>query len=474
MEIGQVIKIAEDIVRKLPVQSLQENGIIVDRVYENPEAARYFLMFAEWDKISYEEIFSHLDYETAQRTQVYVDIPFCKKFCNFCAIYSVVQRRLEDVYNYVKCLKNEIPMIRKIYFDRGFKADALEIGGGTPTFLPLELLKEIVECLLGELPFLENHEFNFETSPETIIGEEGIEKLKYMKRAGANRMSIGAQSFNAEILRSINRPHNLEDTLEAIKNVKMVGFNRINIDLMVGLYGQTIEDFLYSVQRALEFDIDIIELYTMRYFDTKEFVPMKVQLRDKDAFLSQKELLVARVAADTILREVGYVSHNGRTYERASSPYTFYAAYYEGNFKGLNTVGIGRKCNSNIYPWQYANYRNLEKYESAISEGRLPIACGTFFSEKARAAKLLIGMFQLPQLIDYKSLRDKVPADCTYLFDQVMEKFLSLGLIRAKDAGYEKTVTGFLFIEEMLKQIYDIAVTPFSAVSFFLGKQQVD
>lgn len=472
MDIKEIIRSATAIVDQLPVDLLRQSDIVVDRIYDNPEAARYFLMFADWNKISTDEIFYSLDQSTGQRTQIYVDLPFCGKFCNFCAFYGVIPRNKEEISVYTDALKREISLLKRLYFSQGFKADALELGGGTPTFLPLDILKDVVGHLLKELPFITNHEFNFEASPETITGKEGIEKLEYLKEAGADRMSIGAQSFNPDILKNTNRPHDLNDIIEAINNAKRIGFNRINVDLMVGLEGQTIEDFMESVNKTIDFGIDIIELYTMRYFDTKEFVPMKKKLDQKGSFLSSKDLLIARVAADLLLKSAKYVSSNGRTYEPVTSQYSFYAAYYEGNFKGMNTLGIGRKCNSNVYPWQYANYRNIDKYCEAINKGRPAIACGTRFTDKARVAKLLIGSFQLPGIIDFDSLRSKLPEGSRSLFDPLIKKFLSLGLLESNQTGLRKTFTGFLFIEEMLKQIYDLAVTPFSSSSLFLGRKQ--
>jgi|GEM_PF-2335410 len=473
MDIQNAIVEAKKISAGLPLKMLKANGFAVDRINENPEAARYFLMFAEWKKITEEEIFSSLDTSTARETQVYVDFPFCNKLCDFCAFYGIVPANAKEVSDYFDDLKAEIKLLKRVYFANGFKADALEFGGGTPTLLPLGLLKEVTKFILGELPFLKGHEFNFEASPETLTGRSGIKKLEFLKNAGANRMSIGIQSFEDKVLKSNNRPHNAKDAVEAIRNAKRVSFERINADLMLGIYGQSAESFLDSVKKAAEFRIDIIELYTMRYFDTKEYVSLKRRLNaGRRGFLSPAETLTARIAADHILRNCGYVSSNGRTYERPGTKHSFYAAYYEGNFNGKNTLGIGRKSNSNIYPWQYANYRNLAKYRDAVKEGRLPIAAGAFFSPKARMAKLLTGMLQLPGGIDYFRLRRRFEGRWIVDFDKLMDTFLSLGVIRRKDDKFEKTYTGFLFIEEMLKRVYELAVTPFGAGSLFLGEKQ--
>lgn len=457
-------------VSSLPLEELQSSGVFLNRLTDNPEAARYFLTYGDWARVTPEEIFADFDAETAEPTQVYVDFPFCPSVCNFCAFYPVLARDDERMAAYVRGLKKEVGLLRRCYFDRGFTADTLELGGGTPTQLPLRLLEEAVTTLLEEFPFRAGGERNVETTPEAVTGEAGLAKLRFLRAAGFNRVSIGAQSFNDEVLRAANRSHTSRQTLEALDNARALGFERINFDLLLGLLDQRIEHFVEAVERCIELEVDIVEVYTMRYFDTKSPVPLTHKfLAHPSRFMPEREILVARVAADMMLREAGYVSSNGRTYYKPTQNY--YSQYYKRNFEGGNVLGVGRKSHSNIYPWQYANYRNIDKYSAALEGGTLPIAAGQRISDAGMVAKRLTGALQLDAPVRYSALRGR-GAPGVERFDGLLRQFASLGLMAEGGDGYEKTFLGFLFIEEMLKSVYEVAVTPFNVNSEFLGRRQ--
>jgi oxygen-independent coproporphyrinogen-3 oxidase len=455
------------------VENLKATSVFLDRLNDNPEAARYFLTYSDWSPVTSEDIFHKLDAKTAERTQVYVDFPFCPTVCNFCAFYPVLAKDEERMASYVGSLKKEVRLLRQAYFDQGYTAGSLELGGGTPTQLPLDLLQEAVLTILEEFPFDTEGERNSETTPEAIVGEKGLAKLKFLREVGFNRLSIGAQSFKDTVLKSANRSHTSKQTLEALDNARAVGFERINFDLLLGLMDQTVEDFIESVERCLELDIDIIEIYSMRYFDTKKPVPLTQKyLLQPARFMKENDILVARVAAHLLLSEAGYTSSNGRTYYRPTEGY--YSEYYRENFMGSNVLGVGRKSHSNIYPWQYANYRNIDKYSAALDQDILPIAAGNKMNGSGLLAKHLTGALQLAGPIYYNAIRHNAGEGEAQPFDDLLQSFARYGLLTGAGGIYEKTFFGFLFIEEMLKSVYDVAVTPFSINTEFLGKKQVN
>ncbi len=461
---------ARELLRSLPIEDVRSNGLQLDRVDDNPEAARYFLAYGNWSKISADEIFDDMDPTTGERTQVYVDFPFCPTVCNFCAFYGTLAKDESDHQRYVRNLVREMRILRERYFREGWSVETVELGGGTPTYTPYPLLVEAIETLFAEFPVRPGGEHNFEATPESIIGDDGFRKLQFLREAGFARLSIGAQSFEDEVLRCGNRPHDSKATLEAVENARRLEYQRINFDLLLGLPDQTLGGFLDSVARSVELGIEVIEIYTLRFFDTKKHVPVTMRLRDPARFLTADEILLARVAADSMLREVGYRSSNGRTYQRDDRE--FYANYYQANFQGANVLGLGRKSHSNVYPWQYANHRNLDKYHAHLDEGRLPIAAGFRLGETARMAKLLTGGLQLPQPIPYASLRERFGEEVAARFDEPFERFERLGLLERENGSYTKTFLGFLFVEEMLKVVFDRAVTPFNVKTQFLGKEQ--
>jgi oxygen-independent coproporphyrinogen-3 oxidase len=467
-----LIAFAEERIAQLPLEALKHAGIQLDRVEDNPEAARYFLAYGDWGKVSSSDIFEHMDPGTGQSTQIYMDFPYCPKVCNFCAFYGTLAKSASDQDRYIQNMKREIDLMSETYFARNpdFRAETVELGGGTPTFFTLEQLQDVLGHLFKRFPFGAPKQHSFEATPDTIVGDMGYRKLELLKSLGFVRMSIGAQSFDEHVLKHGNRPHEAHQIEEGLKNVRALGFERINFDLMLGLADQTVESFLDSVQRSMELGIEIIEIYTMRFFDTKKHVGVAPLVGWQSRFMTEHEILVGRLSADQMLREAGYRSSNGRTYHNDSNE--FYADYYAENFKGSNVLGLGRKSHSNVYPWQYANYRNVEKYNTHLEAGRLPIAAGCHFEPQARVAKLLTGALQLPQPLDFQEITNHISREAAVPFVQVLSLLVEQGLLERNGQQYTKTFLGFIFIEEMLKLVFDASVKPFNSQVPFLGKDQ--
>lgn len=467
---------AEEVLQSLPLEALRATGNSLDRVEQNPEAARYFLAYGDWKPVEPNEIFSTLDPVSAAHTHVYVDFPFCPVVCNFCAFYPVRAHAPDELTQYVNSLKQEIRMLGEIYFqgEGARRVESLELGGGTPTYLPLHLLQEVLGTLLKCFPFANDAERSFETTPELILGSEGLAKLRYLRSIGFARISIGAQSFDERVVRAAGRSHSTDQTLDALVNAREAGFERINFDLLLGILDQTLPSFLESVERTIDLDLDVIELYSMRFFDTKRTVPLTKRYLDQpERFVSERELLLGRIAADIRLRAVGYQAFNGRTYFRPKSDSDYYASFYRGNFRAENVLGVGRKSHSNLYPWQHANYRDIAKYCTALDQGRLPIAAGCQFDQDAMLAKHITGALQLADPFDYLGIRDRFAESESRPFDRLIEQFVELGLLEPEGRVYRKTLAGFLFLEEMLKAVFDRGVTPFDVGAEFLGKNQL-
>ena len=155
---------------------------------------------------------------------IYVHIPFCKRKCCYCDFisYSNKDSKIEE---YIQAVKKEIAWQKtKSEITTGY------IGGGTPSYIESRYIKEILEEIQNK-NVNENAEITIEVNPGTVT----IEKLRDYKEAGINRLSIGLQSANDELLKQIGRIHNFEQFLETYEMARNVGFENINVDLMFGL-----------------------------------------------------------------------------------------------------------------------------------------------------------------------------------------------------------------------------------------------
>ena len=183
---------------------------------------------------------------------IYVHIPFCKKKCYYCDFISYCNKDnlIED---YVQAVKKEIEL-QKI----NSEITTIYIGGGTPSYIDSKYIVEIIEEIKKKR-VSEYAEITIEVNPGTVTKE----KLEDYKRCGINRLSIGLQSVQDELLKQIGRIHNFEQFLETYKLAKKVGFKNINIDLMLGLPNQRIKDLKESLEKIIELKPKHISVYSL-------------------------------------------------------------------------------------------------------------------------------------------------------------------------------------------------------------------
>ena len=183
---------------------------------------------------------------------VYIHIPFCAKKCIYCDFVSF-ENRLELQEKYISKLLEEIENERYL-FDK-YNVTTIYIGGGTPSIIKDKLIGDI----LNKINRIEQTEITIEVNPGTIDKQ----KLMNYKKYGINRLSIGLQSTNNDILKQIGRIHNYRDFLDTYKYAKEVGFDNINVDLMIGLPNQSIQDIKNSIEQIIELKPNHISVYSL-------------------------------------------------------------------------------------------------------------------------------------------------------------------------------------------------------------------
>jgi len=179
---------------------------------------------------------------------IYIHIPFCDKKCEYCDFCTFV--RMEKEYRkYVDYLIREIKMYPK------FKYDTIYFGGGTPSLLPVGMIKEI----MNELDWTGNAEITLELNPTDMT----LEKLQEIREIGINRLSIGIQSFQNHVLKFIGRQHSSDDAVNVYKMARKAGFNNITVDLMFGIPNQSIEDLQRDLNILKELEPENVSIYSL-------------------------------------------------------------------------------------------------------------------------------------------------------------------------------------------------------------------
>lgn len=190
------------------------------------------------------------------KISIYVHIPFCKSKCHYCDFASFCNKE-ELITPYFESLKKEISLRKKEV--NGREVETIYFGGGTPSFVDSKFICDTLNIIKKNFSIKENAEITIEANPSSITKE----KLEDYINVGFNRISIGLQSTNNTLLKTIGRIHTYETFLEKYSLCKEAGFKNINVDLMFSLPNQTYEDLIDSVEKVLGLDITHISLYSL-------------------------------------------------------------------------------------------------------------------------------------------------------------------------------------------------------------------
>ena len=259
---------------------------------------------------------------------LYIGIPFCPSRCSYCSFVSCnLDRDRKLVQPYVDCLCREVEAIRDEADKAGLMLCSIYIGGGPPTSVNAQQLRQLMGTMAEQfdLPALE--EFTVEAGRPDCTDEE---KLRIIKEYGATRISINPQTFSDEVLRNIGRRHTAQDILDCYRTARRVGHDNINMDLIAGLPGDTVEGFRHSLQTAIDLDPENITVHTLTLKRASNLV---VEHRAADY-----ADVAAMVESCELLEKAGY------------RPYYLYRQ--KGTLQNLENVGWckpGYECLYNIY-----------------------------------------------------------------------------------------------------------------------------
>ncbi|MGG2468596.1 coproporphyrinogen dehydrogenase HemZ [Paraclostridium bifermentans] len=229
-------------------QNLKDNYLIkdekIDLALDIAKRERVFIYPIDKNKIS-----------------LYVSIPFCPTRCVYCSFPSNPMKQFGHLReNYVKAIVKEIKGLAKLLKETNKEIETLYIGGGTPTTLEAEQLDNLIKALFMELDLTKIKEFTVEAGrPDTITRE----KLEVMKKHNVTRISINPQTMNNETLVKIGRDHNVDDIVRCFNMARNLGFNNINMDIILGLVDENVEMVRNTLERIKELSPESLTVHTL-------------------------------------------------------------------------------------------------------------------------------------------------------------------------------------------------------------------
>lgn len=307
---------------------------------------------------------------------IYIHIPFCKAKCIYCDFYSVAGQD-DRIANFVNILISEIETCQVDTSKWTF--DTIFIGGGTPSLLNAKQLEKIITALNNKYDLSKIIEFTIEANP----GEAPKEKLQDFYSLGINRLSIGVQSFNTELLQFLSRIHTVEDVFKTFQSTRTAGFDNINCDLIYNIPGQSLEDWQSDLNTLVNLNPEHISAYSL----TVEKETKLYQLVYNKSVQMPPDKLHEHFNTLTLssLNKHNYAQYEISNYSKNDKECLHNLHYWENDFY----LGFGPSAHSYDGKKRWNNHSNLDRYISLIENGKSPVESFDDITEVKRINEII-------------------------------------------------------------------------------------
>ncbi len=338
---------------------------------------------------------------------LYVHVPYCKARCKFCEYVVMNDPNEVPQDKYVDYLLKEMEMYRGIVGQTPIVG--YDLGGGTPMYLTEYNLKRISESI-RKFNFAPGVSWSIETTP--VIASKELEKLKMVRNLGYDRISMGFQTVSATLLESLGREGGKSIYEQAVRNIRLAGYKRLNIDLMYGFLNQSDEDFANTVKYTIAMDPEYITLYRNRYKGTK----LEKESQGVSLFKANRQYEIAY----RLLREAGYMANVGKnTFSRVEGDLGTSDYLTTRVVNATSYIGMGLGAQSFVGNYLAYNLgcdnHKMDRYFAAIERNELPINDIADMPLAEVRAKALSVMFYFG-FISMKSYRERFGEDFREVF----------------------------------------------------------
>ncbi|HEX6289171.1 MAG TPA: radical SAM family heme chaperone HemW [Herpetosiphonaceae bacterium] len=421
---------------------------------------------------------------------LYIHIPFCQRRCSYCDFntYANMEDRIEG---YVAALCAELQAYAEqhpatsdqatraplVPLTRASLAPTVFLGGGTPTMLSLAQMERVLAAAHAIVP-LDRAEVTTEANPGTVIDEDYLRGLRSL---GINRISFGVQSLHDPTLRVLGRIHTSAEAIETYQQARRAGFDRVNLDFIFGLPGQTMEQWAWTLDRLAPLEAEHISLYSLIL---EEGTPLHQQVTrgsitvpDDDATAAMYELAMEKLAAAGYVqyeisnwakeepRKGALWAHKAQSTKGSKEPTTDQELETRNLERGtlpsgachhnvaywLNTdyIGCGAGAHGHIYPRRWHNILSVDDYIRAAQPGRLPIAETLALTQADLFSETMMMGLRLNSGVSFAQFADRCGQPLLEVYGAEVTHLVELGLIEQDQLGIRLTDRGRMLGNEV-------------------------
>jgi len=368
---------------------------------------------------------------------IYLHVPFCKRKCAYCDFASFAG--CENQWDaYFTALQGEIDAWAEEL--RAYEARSIFFGGGTPSLVPAGMIAATMARLREAIAFAEDIEITLEANPGTL----DMHKLRVYREAGINRLSIGVQSFDAELLKSLGRIHTPEMAAEAVRMAREAGFENISIDLMYALPSQTMAQWKASLQQAAALELQHISAYSLIVEEGTEMFRRvscgEASIPDDDTVNEMQRMAV------NFLAQAGYARYEISNYARIGCESRHNITYWQGG----EYLGLGSAAHSLMQDVRFANPPEIERY--LAGERMLE---KTIRSESDRKEEMLMLSTRMTCGLDLVRWQQEFGEDFLKTHAREIRKLENYGLIEITDTHLRLTTMGLEMQDSVVLELMD-------------------
>jgi oxygen-independent coproporphyrinogen-3 oxidase len=403
---------------------------------------------------------------SGQPLSLYFHIPFCDTVCFYCACNKIATKDRGLNQPYLDRLYKEIQMQGEL-FDNSRTVEQLHWGGGTPTFISHDQMRELMSVTGKHFKLADDDsgEYSIEIDPR----EATAETISILREVGFNRMSLGVQDFEEKVQKAVNRIQSEEQTMSVLQAARDNGFRSVSIDLIYGLPFQTVDSFTRTLDRVIEVGPDRLSVFNYAHLP-QIFKPQR-RINECDLPPAPEKLEILKMTIDH-LEAAGYVYIGMDHFARPDDELAI--AQREGtlyrNFQGYSThsdcdlVAMGVTSISMVGPTYSQNMRGLEEYYARIDAGRLPMFRGIELTQDDLIRRDVITRLICNFTLDFKSVENAWDISFQDYFGADLEKLGQMqedGLLEMDDRGIRVLPRGRLLIRNVC-MVFDAYLPPAS------------
>ncbi len=380
---------------------------------------------------------------------LYLHIPFCRKRCKFCYFRVYTDKNARDIEHYMTGLFKELELYSKQPYINGRPLHFIYFGGGTPSYLSAQQLRDAFAGIKNRLNWDQPAEVTFECEPGTLQKP----KLEALRELGVTRLSLGIENFQDRILEINGRAHRSPEIFKAYGWCKELGFEQINIDLIAGMVGETWDNWKDCIAKTIEIAPESVTIYQMELpYNTVFSKEMRTNNGEGAPDFADWPTKRAwmRYAFDT-LEEAGYDQSSAYTMVRRGGKVSF--VYRDALWRGADLIGSGVASFGHLGGIHVQNFDQWDTYLGALEQGRLPFQRALPLESDEKLIRELVLQLKTGR-VERDYFQDKFAVDILDRFRDSIAELNTAGFLRQNNGSLELTPEGYLQVDKQLPAFF--------------------